>query len=533
MKHIFILTASICFTIAAYCQTISPSQSNEYCPNVEYTFTATITKPYSSMIGVGSCYVTQLPIPPVGTTFTFKGKFGDANQKQTFKINYTDGTFFDFDYKKIKSLFYGTTCTPIQPSVSQITAARCQVVNTAISFNNVQWSTSFESPILCFGAVANYEYQLPVNWKIGTFTSTGSNWYAGGNSATVTSDLSTGDGGFITIRPANTACGTGLTNGQSQAVSIPISRPAPTLSITPSGNQAFICSGPKNFTLNGLPAGAVITSWTSSDPSLATVPGGSTNAIVAVTKTGGDGAIILTANVTDCNYTYSVPVTINLGTNVPAYYNVQSNYSVTFNNQFQYYTNPPQAIGQSYLPLNKNVQFTTFINNAFLTSPSWTISGTYDLFYPSSNNFVLYMRTPSTGGYYSRNSASVRLLASSGCGVVDKTYVLQAIVNSFSFSIVASPNPVNGSIKLSVTKVADTNNASNKQGELSVVNTSLLSKTIFYLYDMNTNALVKKWNYQEADVLTYNLDVLGIKPGWYILKMDRCDKTSTTKILIQ
>lgn len=73
----YILTTVICsisLLIAKSQPTISPSQNNEYCPGIEYTFTVTITKPYSSMIGVNSCFVTQLPTPPVGTTFTFKGK---------------------------------------------------------------------------------------------------------------------------------------------------------------------------------------------------------------------------------------------------------------------------------------------------------------------------------------------------------------------------------------------------------------------------------------------------------------------------
>ncbi len=105
MKHIIIIALCSCFAIEGTSQAISPLESNEYCPNVEYTFTATITKPYLSMIGEGSCYVTQLPTPPVGTTFTFKGKFGDANQKQTFRINHPDGSTTPFDFKKTSHYF--------------------------------------------------------------------------------------------------------------------------------------------------------------------------------------------------------------------------------------------------------------------------------------------------------------------------------------------------------------------------------------------------------------------------------------------
>lgn len=289
------------------------------------------------MIGEGSCYITQLPNNPGGTTITFKGKFGDANQKQTFRIYFSDNTNYPFDFKKIKSLFYGTTCTPIQPNVSQITAARCQVVNTAISFSNVQWSTNFESPTLCFGSVAEYEYQLPANWKIGTFTSTGSNWYAGGNSVTVTSDLSSGNGGVVTIRPANTACGTGLTNGASQAVNIPVTRPAPSFTFTNSAYQ--ICSGLNGvYTINGMPAGStVLWSVTNTDgtpTTLAQISGSNTNPTVTVAANATTAGLIkITATVTHCTYIYTPSQTLQIG--VGTYPTVRLNYDANCGKLFQ------------------------------------------------------------------------------------------------------------------------------------------------------------------------------------------------------
>ncbi len=54
MKQILtIIFCSILLNVAKS-QTILPLQTDEYCPGVEYTFTATITKPYSSMIGEGT-----------------------------------------------------------------------------------------------------------------------------------------------------------------------------------------------------------------------------------------------------------------------------------------------------------------------------------------------------------------------------------------------------------------------------------------------------------------------------------------------
>lgn len=114
MRYFFSVIFCFILISAAKSQpTIHSLVNDEYCPNTEYTFTVTITKPYLNMIGGGGCYVTQLPASPVGTTFTFKGKFADANQKQSFRINYTDGTSNDLDFKKIKSFHHANACSQI------------------------------------------------------------------------------------------------------------------------------------------------------------------------------------------------------------------------------------------------------------------------------------------------------------------------------------------------------------------------------------------------------------------------------------
>ncbi len=105
MKKLFISIFFCYCLITANAQSITPDIGTVVCPNVEYTFSVIITKPYSSMIGEG-CIVTQLPFTPVGTSFTFKGKFNDVNIKQTFRIFHPGGGSTPFDFKRIKSMFY-------------------------------------------------------------------------------------------------------------------------------------------------------------------------------------------------------------------------------------------------------------------------------------------------------------------------------------------------------------------------------------------------------------------------------------------
>ncbi len=319
MKQLQIFLLLILFSKLTYAQEgVFPSKDNEYCPLTEYTFTVTIPGTYSSMIGAGGCYVTVAPNPNNFTTsgsntiFDFKGKFADVNAAQTFTVYYTTtsgSATYNIVFKKIKSLFYYFTsndCPYIQPNTTVITATRCQVANFNINFANIKYRTQSEN--LCFSSITNYEYQLPQGWKIGTsFTSTGSNWYAGGNNVTVTSDATHGDGGSIAIRPINTACGSGLTPGS--VVAIAISRPAPTLTISGLAN---LCSGATSYSITGVPATASVV-WSIDNTNLATLTGGTTTTPTLTAATGASGDVQLTATVTDCSFTYTKTYTVTIG----------------------------------------------------------------------------------------------------------------------------------------------------------------------------------------------------------------------------
>ncbi|MBK6937896.1 MAG: hypothetical protein IPH18_14185 [Chitinophagaceae bacterium] len=116
-------------------------------------------------------------------------------------------------------------------------------------FSKIKWFTDFEPSAYCFGEIADYEYQLPAGWKIGSNPSTGSNWIQGTNSVTITSDLSTGNGARIFIRPKNT-CGTNLNNYQVPA-SIVVLRAAAALTISASPNTVACGStSPVVFTID-------------------------------------------------------------------------------------------------------------------------------------------------------------------------------------------------------------------------------------------------------------------------------------------
>lgn len=266
------ILCSYCLT--AQVATISPVSTNEYCASTNTSFTVVVPGYQPNVFGwTNNPIMISATYPPINvaasTTFSFVGRFQDVNIAQTFRVSYKRqgkaDTIADFTFKKIKSLFYSnptgssgsSPCQPFRANQISITAPICQVTNTTVSVNAAKWSTFGEGNDFCWGSITTYEYQLPNNWKVGTtFTSTGSNWYAGGTSVTVTSDLTNGTNGVIRIRPVNN-CGTGLVNNAPQAT-VPINRTYPQIIIPEL--QTDICSGNKTYTLSGLPAGAT-TTW--------------------------------------------------------------------------------------------------------------------------------------------------------------------------------------------------------------------------------------------------------------------------------
>lgn len=190
-------------------------------------------------------------------------------------------------------------------------------MNIPITVPDEQWGNFSESPVLCFGTISTFEYQLPSGWSIGTNVSTGTNWIAGGNNVTVTSNGTTGDGGAIRFRPRN-PCGSGLANGITPGI-IPISRPRPTLSFS---GPALLCST-ATYTASNLPAWVNSRLWEVIPSSLATIANpisASTNITANGNATGDIRFTISGGPACPVSYTYNTQEIIGqstLGTGTP------------------------------------------------------------------------------------------------------------------------------------------------------------------------------------------------------------------------
>jgi hypothetical protein len=166
----------------------------------------------------------------------------------------------------------------------------------------VSYGNPWEVPPISYGTVTNYEYLLPQGWSMNGITSNGSSWIAGDNSESITSNASSGNGGFIRIRPINTQCGSGLQPGQQ--AQIPISRPRPSLSI--SGNDV-ICSGTSNYSISGpIPPGSTVC-WSIASPTgAATIPSPQYCGATLPVTFNSVGRATITATVTDCIESYTL-----------------------------------------------------------------------------------------------------------------------------------------------------------------------------------------------------------------------------------
>jgi hypothetical protein len=241
-KELSIAIAIMLLCQIAGAQTVTPNTSTQFCPNQETEFTVTLSKAYSSLEALNGSIITESPynVSQDKKSFKFKGKFTDVNKKQTFRINYADGSNpKDFDFLNIQSWFFydaSVDCIKIQPNLSIINAPVCQNAAISLSFGAIKWYTAYTNPVNCFGSIANYEYKLPANWKIGSSTSTGNNWISGGASVSIIPDLNTGNTQYVYVRPAT--CGAGLANNYVP-VAIPVARGS-AFTIN-SNTSSFVC----------------------------------------------------------------------------------------------------------------------------------------------------------------------------------------------------------------------------------------------------------------------------------------------------
>jgi hypothetical protein len=529
IKKIFALLTLALSCLTASTQSISPVETLEFCPLQDITFTVTLPRIQNNTIPtiaswtngpivVSGISAASINNTPTQTTCTFVGRFRDVNITQVYRIDYVpsggSSTPFYFTFKKIKSLYYpnptgsspSSPCQPFSANQSSITAPLCQIVINNISVTPTNYSTFGEGNDFCWGAISDYEYLLPANWSIGSNTSNGTSWIAGGPNATVTSDASTGENGVIRVRPRN-ICSSGLDNNVIPAI-IQILRPV-NLSIS---GAATICGSSSTYTLNGLPPNSTV-SWSINNPNTASIPNPSNGSSVTVTKIT-DGLIVLTATVTLCNgETRTATKNITLGTYAFGTYQYTSNYSNGYNSF--------GSTNSHFIPANQTMSFMINLGNTDFTNITWTSTGSYSVT-PVPNGFggcSFYMVSAPTA--YASRTATLTINASGPCGAVNRSFNFTLITQGWGFRMQMSPNPATDNLIVTITD------------ESPDVKTLSQDETVtMTLYDINRTNIVRQWKFKNNQS-RFNLNVSDVKMGHYILVVQKGKHQQSEQLFIE
>jgi len=273
-----------------------------------------------------------------------------------------------------------------------------------------------------------------------------------------------------------------------------------------SGDASNLCTGTRTFSVKNI-SGATYT-WTCSS-TLSPVGASNTHQYVAQRNGSSNGdAWVQVAISTSCSSSSATTrqdFTVGTPNSLTGIYSTATN---TLSLQTVNFVPVGNIYAQYQWPGISNI-------TANLTSGSPSGTGFYS--FPGHFNFNI-----SSG-----QQVSVYLTGTGACGSVDAT---RTFIQSSYYYLVISPNPSSNNVNVGITEVVDTTGKMAKEQKL-ISNTSGITK--MYLYDFNTGVLVKEWTFQEMKSGSYNLNIVGVKQGLYVLKMDRDNKTTSTKIIVK
>ncbi|HYF31079.1 MAG TPA: hypothetical protein VD993_08170 [Chitinophagaceae bacterium] len=488
--------AGVMLITHAGAQSISPGVNDEHCPATNITFSVTLpnthaTNPLPNVIGwanlIGGIVVSNAAnVQTISgtTTFTFVGRFSDNNSRQSFRVYYRNPAntevYTDFTFMRIKSLYPQNNTSTIQPNPASLNPNACEEVPYTITFTNVKYVNVYEAPPLQFGTVTNYEYLLPAGWKRGTDVSDGVTWMADDNSVSITSDKVTG--GFLQIRPVNTACGAGLEKGP--ITSIPISRPGPPLSM--SGTTPLCYPNDYTYSVSGIPINGSI-SW--APHSYYSITGsGSSVTISPTSSANGLATISAEVSITGCSLTFPVSKNVSFGTpyigfSINAYPGPEPCcYEVGAINTFQ-------AVQSSGHGSFTHYEWGYRFQGNEVIDPSLT-SSTFPFIPWDPGTYVIFVKAVNQCGVSTLESTRTVEVYSScggGCGA--------------RYLVTLLPNPAKGFIQLRVTENAKPIKPSDKKADI-----------VIELYENTTFNKVKVWKFNSRQA-KYGLDVRSPKKG--------------------
>lgn len=272
------------------------------------------------------------------------------------------------------------------------------------------------------------------------------------------------------------------------------------------GSDNFCTSS--SYSLTNIPANSVVT-WSVSPAGIANLS--CTNCNQTTLTRISDGTVTLIATIANACGTTSLVLnkSIAVGGNIPA---LTGTYSTATN------TLPMQTV--NFVPsgnIYAQYQWPGITNISAALAPG-SPPGTGFYSFPNGFSFNI-----SSG-----QNISVNITGTNSCG--RQTTATRTFIQSGGYSIVASPNPATSNVNVSITEVEDTSATASSKTQVTS-NTNGITK--MYLYDFYTGGIVKQWTFNEVKSNNYNLNIVGVKSGVYVLKMERDNKATSTKIIVQ
>lgn len=263
---------------------------------------------------------------------------------------------------------------------------------------------------------------------------------------------------------------------------------------------AYICSSSTGQYTVGFTSTPVTWSISSTPDATLTVGPVANYASITTNSNVLNGSATLTATLTGCATPFTK--TILLGT--------QNSLTGTYTTSKG--TNPLQTVNFG-VPIGNVSAYFQWPNvsniSVTCTDPSFTINGNTFSFTIGANQNI-----------------NVNFSGTTSCGNVTAT---RTFVQSGSFAVTVSPNPAKNLVSVSIkdlknTKALATNDVKTVKGK---------SFTNMFLYNLNTQVLVREWAYPDTQSNNYNLNIADIKSGIYILKIERNNETTSTKIIVE
>jgi len=351
--------------------------------------------------------------------------------------------------------------------------------------------------------VTNTPNLISYTWNLG---STPNGWLLNGVAAPATYNT-TGNTLALTSQSCNTPPHSIYAVGNFSTFSLNSNTVTPAAIMDISGPSSM-CSQPVTYSISNLNCPTATYNW-SATPAGNVSMSCTTCAAPTLTKIVNASTITLAVTVTGgCT---SSPANYSKFVNVDPVNTLTGTYS-TSSNTYPFYT----------VNMVKGGSISGQYSWPGITNQNLTHSGTATWYYGGSGTFGFYI---DAGQTLTMNFSGT----SAPCGIVTdtRTFVQSSWGN---LVVTASPVPANGTIDVTLDQVPDTTLTLAKIQELSKV--PFPSSTGVYLYDINSEQLLKEWHYSENQVEKYNLSLTGIKSGIYVLKVERNKKTASIKIIV-